>query len=142
VHVVHAGQPHWEAAGVADKIDLRIAPATETLNAMLEVVHQPTEHALADISGHCSGHCTCAIMLLFSRFLLSVQEGKQGTVDLAFIDADKPSYGQYYELLLQLLRPGGVIAVQSWRRALSAFGCMPHTLVLLGAEVCNHAFPA
>lgn len=32
-----AGQPYWEAAGVADQIDLRIAPATETLNALLEV---------------------------------------------------------------------------------------------------------
>ena len=32
-----AGQPYWQAAGVADRIDLRIAPATETLNALLEV---------------------------------------------------------------------------------------------------------
>lgn len=28
------GQPHWEAAGVADRIDLRIAPALETLRAL------------------------------------------------------------------------------------------------------------
>jgi caffeoyl-CoA O-methyltransferase len=27
---------HWEAAGVADRIDLRIAPAAETLEALLE----------------------------------------------------------------------------------------------------------
>ncbi len=31
------GQPHWEAAGVADKIDLRIGPASETLSSHLEV---------------------------------------------------------------------------------------------------------
>jgi len=30
------GKPHWEAAGVAHKIDLRIAPASETLRALLE----------------------------------------------------------------------------------------------------------
>lgn len=29
------GIPFWERAGVADKIDLRIAPATETLDAMI-----------------------------------------------------------------------------------------------------------
>ncbi len=28
------GRPHWEAAGVADRIDLRIAPAIETLRAL------------------------------------------------------------------------------------------------------------
>jgi len=29
------GRPHWEAAGVAHKIDLRLAPALETLDAQL-----------------------------------------------------------------------------------------------------------
>ena len=126
VHVVPAGQPHWEAAGVADNIDLRIAPATQTLNAMLEVVDQCNEHAHADTSGHssciwivCNSQMhrlrPCSRHAAAQWFPLTVQAGKQGTVDLAFIDADKPSYGQYYELLLQLLRPGGVIAVHAWR---------------------------
>jgi predicted O-methyltransferase YrrM len=29
------GQPHWQAAGVADKIELRLAPALTTLDALL-----------------------------------------------------------------------------------------------------------
>lgn len=33
---------------------------------------------------------------------------------MAFIDADKNNYLQYYELLLKLLRPGGVIAVSQF----------------------------
>ncbi|MFC4060743.1 O-methyltransferase [Planomonospora corallina] len=34
-------------------------------------------------------------------------------VDLAFIDADKPNYPVYYEILMSLLAPGGVILVDN-----------------------------
>ena len=67
------GRPYWEKAGVAHKIDLRIAPAIETL-----------------------------------RSLPRTQD-----VDMAFIDADKTSYRDYYEELLMRLRPGGVILVDN-----------------------------
>lgn len=36
--------------------------------------------------------------------------GEEGSYDFAFVDADKSGYATYYELLLRLVRRGGVIA--------------------------------
>jgi len=62
----------WADAGVADRIDLRIAPASDTLDAL-------------------------------------IADGGESTYDFAFVDADKSGYDGYYERLLRLVRPGGLI---------------------------------
>jgi caffeoyl-CoA O-methyltransferase len=67
------GKKYWEQAGIADRIDLRIAPAVETLRAL------PGDEV----------------------------------IDLAFVDADKPSYPLYYEELTARLRPNGVLLVDN-----------------------------
>jgi caffeoyl-CoA O-methyltransferase len=64
---------YWERADVDGKIELRLAPALDTLR--------------------------------------SLPSGEQ--FDLAFIDADKENYPNYYEEVLSRLRPNGVILVDN-----------------------------
>jgi caffeoyl-CoA O-methyltransferase len=66
----------WHAAGVEDKIELRLGPALDTLDALIAA-------------------------------------GNGGSFDLAFIDADKGNYANYYDRALLLVRPGGLIAIDN-----------------------------
>lgn len=67
------GRGFWEEAGVADRIDLRIGPAAETIAAF----------------------------------------DQDTVVDMAFIDADKTGYVDYFEMLVPMLSRRGVIMVDN-----------------------------
>jgi len=59
----------------------------------------------------------------------------EGPIDLAFIDADKPNYDGYYERLLKLVRPGGLIALDNmlWSGAVADPGASDENTVALRA---------
>ena len=42
-----------------------------------------------------------------------IDKGMSNTYDFSFIDADKINYDNYYEMCLQLMRPGGLIAIDN-----------------------------
>jgi predicted O-methyltransferase YrrM len=42
-----------------------------------------------------------------------IERGESGSYDYAFIDADKTNYDAYYERVLTLLRPGGLILIDN-----------------------------
>ena len=66
--------------------------------------------------------------------MLVLQELGPNSVDLGFIDADKDNYDTYYELLLKLIRPGGVIIIDNvlWGgRVIDETDQSPDTKVLL-----------
>ena len=44
---------------------------------------------------------------------LLAEPGGKASYDFAFVDADKGNYIPYYERLLQLVRPGGLIAIDN-----------------------------
>lgn len=48
-----------------------------------------------------------------ARTLTELLAAGEGEYDFAYIDADKSNYDTYYELVLQLLRPGGLIAIDN-----------------------------
>lgn len=63
----------------------------------------------AGVAARITGHVGPASATL-ARF---IAEGRAGSYDFAFIDADKTSYGIYYEAMLTLVRPGGLIAIDN-----------------------------
>ena len=67
------GRRHWEQSGVADRIELVLAPAVETLSRLPD----------------------------------------DATIDIAFIDADKTNYANYYEQIVRRVRPNGLILVDN-----------------------------
>ncbi len=61
--------------------------------------------AKAGVAGRISLRIAPAMETLQAR----LDAGEAGQWDLAFIDADKESYAEYYALCLDLVRPGGLI---------------------------------
>lgn len=83
----------------------------------------------AGLAQKVAGHVAPALQTM-ERLL---KEGGAGRYDFAFIDADKPSYDAYYEMMLKLVRPGGLIAIDNvlwFGRVIDASDTSPDTMAL------------
>lgn len=60
-----------------------------------------------------SGRVTLKLAPALESLDQLLADGKAGSYDLAFIDADKGNYLAYFERCLKLLRPGGLVAVDN-----------------------------
>ncbi len=78
------GQAHWQKAGVAERIELRLGLAMESIEQLFG-------------------------------------EGAAQSFDLVYIDAEKKRYPDYYEAALDLLKPGGLVALDNmlWKGAVA-----------------------
>lgn len=58
------------------------------------------------------------IRLKLGPALQTLRDMQDGWAEFFFIDADKPSYGDYFDEALRILKPGGLIFVDNvfWRR--------------------------
>ena len=67
--------------------------------------------------------------------------GEAGSYDFAFIDADTSAYDAYYERCLQLLRPGGLIAIDNtlWGGSVARPSTDADTLALQALNLKLHA---
>jgi predicted O-methyltransferase YrrM len=105
-----AARAYLERAGVLDRVDLRLQDARE---------------GLAELGGgpHMAGggRETQPVVTFLDHDAVEAAAGGQGTVeaaaggqfDMAFIDGVKSQYGDYFDALLPLLRPGGMLAVDN-----------------------------
>jgi len=69
-------EEYWRRAGLDGRIELRLGPASRTLEELLA-------------------------------------EGNEGGFDMAFIDADKAGYPDYFALCRRLVRSGGIVALDN-----------------------------
>lgn len=93
---------YFQRAGVAKKIDLKLAPALETLAALPQ---------------------------------------DAPPFDFGFIDADKKNQGNYYEAIVQRLRPGGILCVDNVLREGRVLDESDQDPDLLAVRALNDALP-
>lgn len=90
---------------------LAMAEALPT-DGHLDTLELDPDHA-AKAAEHIEAAGESARITVHTGIALDTLERLEGPYDLAFIDADKSAYAEYYERLLPLMRPGGLIVADN-----------------------------